>query len=246
MAVQQPPSWLMCPCFVTNTNNTVNTDAVNFYKFYLVVDFVRLDEKQDDEVLIPAINVQSILHTIVNADENIQVPVKPETYKIVAGVQTSGTTLATGGPNLTRFCSGTAATAITNMSAQSALLQQLQVKYAGQSIPNQPYDLGLNKYHEAFTDFIGGTDGVFDPSGSESVAQWIDPVAAASVGQGRMFCFNVVKSSKDQDSNAELTVKFTSTPATSRLYIAGINKLVFKVKYNAFRQIESVESVSFM
>jgi len=235
-----------CPCFVSQDDATANLALPKFYGIYMTTHFIKLDLPTPTQVFIPTYNVRS---TIVNLppapDHQLQVTVPPTTYKIGIALQGQGTTTATG-MALTRFHSPTAAKAKGEMSLESALLQNLQIRYGGNTYPSSQYALATNGDIDAYTDFLSATDAQLDPSGGEKYrSMWVDPILPGSTGQGRIFAFSIIKPQGDMDSNMEVTLKFSGNPATTRCLIFAISKQAVGIQYNSQKSIESVSIVPY-
>jgi hypothetical protein len=235
-----------CPCAVDITGAAADI-APKIYSMYLMVNFVKIDNPTPSQVFIPAYNVKSSYTNVSGVtDNNLQFTILPQTYKVVVGLQSSAATVAAG-QAVTKFSSGSSGAA---QNAYSKFLRNLQLRYAGTTYPNAPYAMdtttaGSNVCGEPYADFLGACDASFDPSGAITYATWSDPISTTSVGQGRLFAWNIVKPSNDMDANCELTIQFSTAPTTTKVVVFSIAKTAIGIQYGPNKQVQEIKNIPY-
>ena len=238
------------PAFVSKTD-AAGDGLVKFNTIYMVNTFIKVETPLSKQIFIPAYSVRSSYQMVGNGGNNLQFTIPKDTYKIVVALQSSASTIRTGAVS-TKFSSGTGVAGITQ-SDYSQLLTSLQLSYAGQNYPATQYTIEetatASKSMDCYLDYLGATDGAFDPSGSESYTQWKDPKILGDVSYGRLFAFNIVKPSTDEATNAELMLTFSAVPgpaaSSTRCWLFAVQKCVVGIAYGENRQIAEVKSVPF-
>lgn len=233
------------PAFVAQTD-AAGDGLVYFWNIYMINTFIRVKTPIPREVFIPAYTIKSTYQNVSGTSNNFQFTIPKETYKIAVVLQSNAATTRAG-QAVTKFSSGGGIAAAQN--AFSLFLTTLQLRYAGQSYPSTQYNLVESATQEgsadAYIDFLSNTDGCMDPSGAESITQWSDSRLIGDVGQGRVLLFSIVKSSKDMDSNAELTLTFSTAPTTTRCILFSISKSAIGIKYNEAKQVQEIAAIPF-
>jgi hypothetical protein len=232
--------------FVKNAAGAADGTLV-FNSMYYVASFVKVAVPTPMEVFIPAYNVKSTITAIPNAtSSNFQITIPKETYKVAVALSSSAATIELGATNL--FTSGTGVAGITQ-SIYSQLLTSMQLRLDSQSYPIAPYTLEATATTftcaDAFLEYIANTEGTFNESGHESIAEWQDPKILTDRGLGRIFLFNIVKPSNSQSTNAELTLTFSAAPTSTNAIVCAISKSALAIRYGANHVVERVEPVPY-
>lgn len=234
------------PAFCSKTN-AGGDGTLKFYNIHMVNTYVKVETPLPKQVYMPAYNIKSTYQTCSGTSNNLQFTVPKDTYKIVVGLQSSAATI-NAGQAVTKFSSGSGLAGATQ-SVYSKFLTGLQLNYAGQNYPATMYtieeDTAVSKSVEPYLDFLGATDGAFDPSGAESYSVWSDPKVLADVSYGRLFCFNIVKPSTDVATNAELTLNFSTGPTTTRVFLFAISKTAIAIQYGDNHSVSEIKPVPF-
>lgn len=234
------------PAFCSKTD-VAGDGLVKFNTIYMVNTFIKVETPLPKQVFIPAYSVRSSYQVVSSTGNNLQYTIPKDTYKIVVALQSSAATIREGAVS-TKFSSGTGVAGATQAN-YSMLLTGLQLSYAGQNYPASMYNLLETAIAtgstEAYLDYLGATDGAFDPSGSESYLQWSDPKVLADASYGRLFSWNIVRSPTDESTNAELTINFSTAPTTTRVWLFSICKTCIGIAYGDNRTISDVKQIPF-
>jgi hypothetical protein len=232
------------PCFSDYTG-AAGDGVVTFSSIYMVNTFIKVDAPLPKQVFIPAYSVKSTYQAVAGTSANLQYSIPKDTFKIVVALQSTQATTAAGAVS-TKFTSGTSGAA---QSAESLKLTGLQLSYAGQNYPASMYSIvqsaTATRSTEAWLDFLGASDGNFDPSGSEPYSAWSDAINVQDISFGRLFCFNIVKPTNDESTNAELTINFSPAVANTKVWLFSVTKTAIGISYGANDVVEEVKTIPF-
>jgi hypothetical protein len=225
--------------------------TLRFHEIYMIAKFVKIDVPVPKQVYLPAYNIASYYQSVTGlANANLQFQIPKDTYKIVVALQSSAATVLLG-QVLTVFSSGDTPGAgpVLTQNAQSQLLTNLQVRYAGNTYPNTPYNIAESATQstsaDAYLDWLTSTDAMLDPSGGASYADWSDPTIATDTGLGRLFAFPIIKPTNDQDTTCEVSVSFSAAPATTNVWLLCFSKQAWLIEYGTNNTISETRAVNF-
>ena len=232
------------PAFVDYTGGA-GDGLVKFYSIFLVNTYVKVDLPTPKTVYIPAYSINSSYQIVSGTNFNGQWSVPKDTYKIVIALQSNASTTAAG-QAVTKFCSGSSGAA---QNAYSLYLTSLQMRYGNATYPATAYQIveaaAQQGSIEPYVNYVANTEGYLDPAGTESYADWSDPVATTDNGLGRLFVFSLVKPANSSDTTAEIMSSFSTGPTTTRMWVLSVVKNAIGITYNDGGGVQDIKSVPY-